>query len=123
MTDKDKKKPEKIDMSEILGAKKNGSADPDEIELLDPSTGAPMDGADAEQSEHDDRPNDATSSAQLDAANAEREKYYDLWVRSRADFENYRKRIEREREEEQVRAGATLVRDLLPVVDNLERAL
>lgn len=44
-------------------------------------------------------------------------------ARRQADFENYRKRVERERGETQNRIVGELARKLLPVVDNLERAL
>jgi len=44
-------------------------------------------------------------------------------ARRQADFENYRKRVERERGETQNRLVGELARKLLPVVDNLERAL
>lgn len=53
----------------------------------------------------------------------ERDEYYDLLLRARADFDNYRKRTERERLELVETAAADLLRDLLPVVDDLERAL
>jgi molecular chaperone GrpE len=44
-------------------------------------------------------------------------------VRTLADFDNYRKRVERERADEQRYAGLVVLRDVLEVVDNLERAL
>ena len=44
-------------------------------------------------------------------------------ARRQADFENYRKRVERERSETHNRVVGELVRKLLPVVDNLNRAL
>lgn len=44
-------------------------------------------------------------------------------LRLRADFDNYRKRADREREDLRRTAAAGLVRDLLPVLDNMERAL
>ncbi len=50
---------------------------------------------------------------------AERERM----LRLRADFDNYRKRTERERAEIERYALADMLRELLPVVDNLERAL
>lgn len=53
----------------------------------------------------------------------ERDEYYDLLLRSRADFDNFRKRVERDRIEQIEIAGADLLRDLLPIVDDLERAL
>jgi molecular chaperone GrpE len=47
----------------------------------------------------------------------------DLVRRKHAEFENYRKRIERERGDFVNHAGAELVGEILPVLDNLERAL
>jgi molecular chaperone GrpE len=53
----------------------------------------------------------------------ERDEYLDLARRAQADFENYRKRAAREAAAAGERAKSGLVRELLPVVDNLERAL
>jgi len=53
----------------------------------------------------------------------ERDEYLDLARRAQADFENYRKRAAREAAASGERARSGLVRELLPVVDNLERAL
>ena len=49
--------------------------------------------------------------------------YYDRVLRLTAEFDNYRKRIERERRETGERAAASLIEELLPIVDDLERAL
>jgi molecular chaperone GrpE len=59
----------------------------------------------------------------LAAAQRERDEYLDLAQRAQADFENYRKRAAREAAASGERAKSGLVRELLPVVDNLERAL
>ncbi len=48
---------------------------------------------------------------------------YDQLLRLQADFENFRRRMDRERDEIQGRVAETLLGDLLPVYDNLERAL
>ncbi|MGH9312939.1 MAG: nucleotide exchange factor GrpE [Vicinamibacterales bacterium] len=56
-------------------------------------------------------------------AERQRDEYYDLLLRTRAEFDNYRKRVERERQEWAGAAAADLLRDLLPFVDDLERAL
>jgi molecular chaperone GrpE len=56
-------------------------------------------------------------------ARRERDEYLDLARRAQADFENYRKRAAREAAAAGDRAKSGLVRELLPVVDNLERAL
>ena len=53
----------------------------------------------------------------------ERDEYLSLAQRTKADFENYRKRVSREATEAEARGRATLARELLSVVDNLERAL
>jgi molecular chaperone GrpE len=53
----------------------------------------------------------------------ERDDYYDRLLRQTAEFDNYRKRIERERQATSEAAAADLVKDLLPLVDDLERAL
>jgi len=62
----------------------------------------------------------ATETAQLQR---ERDEYYDLLLRKTAEFDNYRKRIERDRQASAEANAADLLRDLLPLVDDLERAL
>jgi molecular chaperone GrpE len=59
----------------------------------------------------------------LAKAERERDEYLDLAQRTRAELENFRKRAAREAAQAGERAKANLVRELLPVVDNLERAL
>jgi molecular chaperone GrpE len=53
----------------------------------------------------------------------ERDRYLELAQRTQADFENYRKRAAKDAATAGERAKAGLVRELLPVLDNLERAL
>jgi molecular chaperone GrpE len=53
----------------------------------------------------------------------ERDEYLELARRTKADFENYRKRTAGETVVAEKRGRAELARDLLPVLDNLERAL
>jgi molecular chaperone GrpE len=53
----------------------------------------------------------------------ERDQLRDRLLRTTAEFDNFRKRIERERREMADRAAESLLLDLLPVVDDLERAL
>jgi molecular chaperone GrpE len=59
----------------------------------------------------------------LARAQRERGEYLDLARRTQADFENYRKRAAKEAAAAGERAKSGLVRELLPIVDNLERAL
>ena len=58
-----------------------------------------------------------------DALLAERDAQKDQFLRARADFDNYRKRMLRETEQVRRMAAERLVHDLLPVLDNLERAV
>lgn len=60
---------------------------------------------------------------QLAAVTAERDDYKDRFMRALADAENTRKRAERDRREAENYGGSKLARDLLPVYDNLRRAL
>ena len=57
------------------------------------------------------------------AARAEAGKNWDLYLRERADLENARKRHQREREESIRFANDRLLREMIPVLDNLERAV
>lgn len=67
--------------------------------------------------------NAAAAAVDVAELQRERDEYKDLLLRARADFDNYRKRVERERLEQEENAAADLLRDLLPIVDDLERAL
>ena len=64
-----------------------------------------------------------SGSASDDAVRRERDDYYDRLLRVTAEFDNYRKRTDRERRERAEAAGMDVIRDLLPVLDDLERAL
>jgi len=60
---------------------------------------------------------------ELSAMIAERDQYLDHLQRLKADFENYRKRVQRETESLRLRAAEGVVESLLPVIDNMQRAL
>jgi molecular chaperone GrpE len=59
----------------------------------------------------------------LSAKAAERDELFGIAQRTQADFENYRKRMVRELEGAQARGIARLATELVPALDNLERAL
>jgi len=61
--------------------------------------------------------------AELDALRAERDALQDKFMRALADAENARKRSEKDRREAENYGGSKLARDMLPVHDNLKRAL
>src|SRR5467141_2740747 len=69
-------------------------------------------------------PVEAPASAELaDDLQRERDDYYDRWLRKTAEFDNYRRRVERERREQADQAIVDLLQELLLVVDDFDRAL
>lgn len=65
----------------------------------------------------------STGESELQQAIADRDKYLDSWHRSVAEMENVRKRMLREIDQERQYRSLPIVRDLLPVIDNLTRAV
>ena len=73
-----------------------------------------------------EQPDEAAAAAEPDDPEAvarQRDEYLDALQRTAAEFDNYRKRVQREQESLVARAAERLVRELLPVLDDLERAL
>jgi len=67
---------------------------------------------------------DITEATQeADQLRTDLERFKDLALRAHADLENYRKRVAREMEDERRYGSLRLLRELLPVVDNLARAI
>jgi molecular chaperone GrpE len=64
-----------------------------------------------------------TVEEQLAAKENEARENWDRFLRERADLENYRKRVSREKEELLNYGNKSLIEEILPIVDNLERAL
>jgi molecular chaperone GrpE len=84
---------------------------PEEAPADEPASEAAL----VEEEQEDEHP--------LAKAERERDEYLDLAQRTRAELDNFRKRAARDSAQAGERAKANLVRELLPVVDNLERAL
>ena len=61
--------------------------------------------------------------AQLEEEKKKAEGYLANWQRAAADFQNYKRRTEQERQEVALLANAALIINILPVLDDLERAL
>jgi molecular chaperone GrpE len=66
---------------------------------------------------------DVTAAAEATALRAEKQEWMNVAMRRQADFDNYRKRIERERHEDRERGARSLMESLLPVLDAFDRAL
>ena len=64
-----------------------------------------------------------TLEEQLLAKEKEARENWDRFVRERADLENYRKRVNREKEELLSYGNKSLIEEILPIIDSLERAL
>jgi molecular chaperone GrpE len=77
-----------------------------------PAEARPTEGADA-----------ATLAERAARLQAEKDELMQTLVRRQADFENYRKRIERERQDDRRHGTGRLIEDLLPILDAFERAL
>ena len=63
------------------------------------------------------------SGIDFDAVVAERDRYLDQLQRTAADFANYRRRIEQERAQQRLAANEQLLREIVPVLDDLQRGL
>ena len=78
--------------------------------------------ATSEDAEHLSAEIDALKN-QLAEAQSKTSEYKDSWLRSQAEFQNYRKRIERDNELTYISLKGDIVKKMLPVLDDLERAL
>jgi molecular chaperone GrpE len=71
----------------------------------------------------DATPLPALTREQVEELRKDRDELADQLLRKRAEFDNYRKRVERERQSAGLDQVANLLRDLVPTLDNLDRAL
>ena len=94
-------------------AKKKTEKEPEEIEVQEPEIVA----AEAEPSVEEQL------QAELENSQNEAKKHQDQYLRTLADMDNLRKRTQREKEELGKFANENILREVLPVIDNLERAV
>jgi molecular chaperone GrpE len=100
-------------------AKNSGSTDPAELageELIDENAGAPVMEAEALEAVSE-------LQSELLATQAKADEYLEGWQRARADFANYKKRVERDQAQTYQNAAASILKRYLSVLDDLERAL
>ena len=100
------------------------------IEVLESNNGDTkngVDGYESEDSQSEDIPFEEMTKSQLiekiGEIKKDLEKNYDLYVRSQADLDNMKKRFQKEKEGLIKFANDSLIKQLLPVVDSLEKAL
>ncbi|HEX5474937.1 MAG TPA: nucleotide exchange factor GrpE [Vicinamibacterales bacterium] len=65
----------------------------------------------------------AAATAEAADLQRQRDEYYDRLLRQTAEFDNYRKRVDRERQAQSDAVAADVLADLLPIVDDFDRAL
>ncbi len=70
-----------------------------------------------------DAPPAAPTAGALDELRREKDAMQDRFLRTAAEFDNYRKRMDRERREQSEYATTEVLMELLPIIDNFERAL
>ncbi|MBT9385700.1 nucleotide exchange factor GrpE [Pseudooceanicola sp. CBS1P-1] len=92
-------------------------AEPKDDDFLDDPERAEAEARAFETEEIDD------ADVELETLRAERDEMKDKWMRALADAENSRKRADKQRREAEQYGGSKLARDMLPVYDNLKRAL
>jgi molecular chaperone GrpE len=66
---------------------------------------------------------EATSREALDTLTAKVKEYEDLWMRSRAEFANYKKRVDAQMQDSYTNASSDVLKSLLPIIDDFDRAL
>lgn len=59
----------------------------------------------------------------VDAAQTQAQEYLEGWQRARAEFANYKKRVERELKDSHSSTSGTVLKDILPAIDDFERAM
>ncbi|MGV8040956.1 MAG: nucleotide exchange factor GrpE [Thermoanaerobaculaceae bacterium] len=94
-----------------------------ELADLDGGEAVPANQCDVFEAPEEPPAQDDALRAEIDELQQEIDRVKELYLRKLADFDNYRKRQEREMAEYRRLANANLIRDLLQVVDNLERAV
>ena len=114
---------------------RSASSTPDEMDTFDPDNEgeelsseiddlmAEGDEPEAEETGGPERAELVAARAELKRLEGENAELKDQLTRRQADFENYRKRVERERTDTYNRVNADVATKLLPVLDNLKRAL
>src|SRR5258708_1342812 len=121
--------PISFDAKEDLEAKAEEETDPRPVDLAASEVIQSEDAATVEEPEEVSEPGAREASpisklqSQVDVLMAERASLYDKLLRRQAEFENYRKRVERERAELYQHGRDDVLLQFLPVVDNFERAL
>jgi molecular chaperone GrpE len=96
--------------------------EPDNVIEFDPRSRPVSESTDASSAQVPES-GDAALAERVARLQAEKDELMQTLVRRQADFENYRKRVERERHDDRRHGIGRLIEELLPVLDGLERGL
>ncbi len=105
---------------EILNQAQNGTPVVEDVEILEPEE------VEAEDEDAEDEGAEAEETISADryaAVEAQAAEWQGRYLRLHAEWDTYRRRTQEERKEEKARATEKLVKELLPVIDDLERTV
>ena len=119
-SEENRREPEAREEPEALEGVDEVQGSPGEPGEEDPGTPKEPEGPSVEEAAEEEL---VALRAELEVTRRERDEYLDALRRLKAEFENSRKRLERERSRILQAASERLVVELLPVLDNLDRAL
>ncbi len=115
-------------MNETSRSVQDAAGDPEntrQANTADPSSQTASDGTKPPESltTEETKAGEASLQTQLSEAKTIADQYLDGWQRERAEFTNYRKRTEKEREEAYQNATIDTLRKILPIIDDFDRAI
>jgi molecular chaperone GrpE len=114
---------ERFILRPMQGESRQASGPQDDEAIVDEGEGEPQSGSGNATPSPADSPAPGDTSDPLATAQAEAARLKDAWLRTAADFDNFRKRVRRELDDARRGGREDLLRALLPVFDNLERAI
>jgi molecular chaperone GrpE len=111
------------DVGEEIPVRTRGKSGDGDEEARAQDTAAPATEAQPSSTQAATTQQPALSPEDVQTIARERDDYYDRLLRKTAEFDNYRKRVERERREQAEYSATDVLTELLPLVDDMERAL
>lgn len=116
------------DDTDLPGQLKDLADDEIEIEFVDVDEGPSVTGTEADSEpvilgETGVAVSDESSAEKVEKLQTELDHVRDVYLRKLAEFDNFRKRVDREREDLRQAALEDFIRELLPIIDNFDRAL
>ncbi len=95
----------------------------DEDQVPDTAAEVPADGASETTANASTEQEQGVTQEMYSTAQKQAQEYLEGWQRARAEFANYKKRVEREMKDSHSSAAGSVLKDILPVIDDFERAM